>query len=495
MLDRRSFLRQMGLGSCALLGHTLERTARAGERIAGRAPFRALQVAGRVTARGRGLPGVAVTDGVTVAATDRDGGFAFASSNRQRYVSLSLPSGYAVPTHPQGTARCYRPLSGAAAGKEIHFALEPLPGGDREHAFLALADPQVLDAADVARLHAEAVPDIAATAARLRPRPTFAAALGDIMFDDLTLFPDYERAAERIGVPCFQVLGNHDVDTEARTDAHSTRTFERHFGPTYYSFNRGDVHYVVLDDVFWYGGYIGYVDQAQLDWLAADLALIEPGRTVVVFVHIPVYCESHVRHEREAPHESVVVTNRELLYERLRPYRAYIICGHMHESEYLHDGGAEIHVCGALCGAWWAGDICRDGTPNGYSIYTVNGSSLSWQYKATGHSLAHQMRLYPPGASEAHPRSLIANVWTADARWEVDWYENGERRGRMTRRTALDPLAVERQRGPDLPEKHGWVDPVPTDHLFFAEPGPAAREVTVEARDPWGRRYAETLRL
>ncbi|MBD3237694.1 MAG: hypothetical protein GF330_13400 [Candidatus Eisenbacteria bacterium] len=59
----------------------------------------------------------------------------------------------------------------------------------------------------------------------------------------------------------------------------------------------------------------------------------------------------------------------------------------------------------------------------------------------------------------------------------------------------LDPLAVEKQTGPDLPAKHGWVDPVNTDHLYVARPGRGAREVTVIATDPWGRSYRERLAL
>jgi 3',5'-cyclic AMP phosphodiesterase CpdA len=48
------------------------------------------------------------------------------------------------------------------------------------------------------------------------------------------------------------------------------------------------VHYVVLHDVFWHGaGYVGYLGADQLAWLAADLARVERGRTVVVCTHIP----------------------------------------------------------------------------------------------------------------------------------------------------------------------------------------------------------------
>ena len=101
-------------------------------------------------------------------------------------------------------------------------------------------------------------------------------ACGDLMYNHLELFPEYERAVKEMGVPFFQVIGNHDMDFTAAGDAHSGDTFSRHFGPRYYSFDRGAVHYVVLDDVFWHGsGYIGYLDDDQLTWLAGDLARVE----------------------------------------------------------------------------------------------------------------------------------------------------------------------------------------------------------------------------
>jgi hypothetical protein len=170
-------------------------------------------------------------------------------------------------------------------------------------------------------------------------------------------------------------VGNHDVEVDQKTDEGSVRTFSRYFGPTYYSFNRGEIHYVVLDDIFWFGEYIGYIDQRQLDWLRADLAFVEKGKTVVVFVHIPSYSLVFKKIGETRPPNNFVVVNRELLYTLLEPYKSYIICGHAHQSEYLKDGGSEVHVTGAVCGAWWTGPICNDGTRR-HSICKSRGGSF-----------------------------------------------------------------------------------------------------------------------
>jgi hypothetical protein len=358
-----------------------------------------------------------------------------------------------------------------------------------------MADPQTKDREDIGKLHAEAVPDIAESAREFSSVPLFGVAAGDIMYDSLQFFPEYERAVSKMGIPCFQVVGNHDVDNEARTDDASVETFNGHFGPAYYSFNRGEVHYVVLDDVFWFGRYMGYIDQMQLDWLESDLSFVGHGSPVVVFVHIPTFNRNHVRHGKKYPDNAVVVTNRALLYRLLEPFDAYIICGHMHQSEYLKDGGAEIHICGALCGAWWTGPVCEDGTPKGYAIYEVNGREITWRYKSLGMDIDHQMRLYPPGSDDVYPEHAIANIWSADQHWKVYWYEDGVKKGYMQRRVGMDPLAERLYRGNSLPIKHPWAEAAITDHLFYAKPSPGAKKITVEATDRWGRTCRETLEL
>jgi hypothetical protein len=498
MQDRRTFLRSMGLAGAGLL--LAERIlADPYEPSAGFLtvdPFRPIRVRGQVHAGGKGVAGVAVSDGVSVAATDESGAYELISSNRRPFVQLSLPAGYEIPRNQPGTARFYRPLA-AGPGGEMRADWELARAGrdDHRHAFLLLADPQTQDDEDVARLLDETVPAVRRVAAALADRPLFGVACGDIMYDNLQLFPRWEETVRRGGVTFFQVLGNHDCETRSGTDAASARTFQRNFGPAYYSFDRGEIHYAVLDDVFWFGDYIGYLDQVQLDWLSADLARVEPGRTVIVFVHIPPYCTRHLRLGEAEPRSENVVANRELLYRLLEPYRAKVICGHMHESDYLHDGGADIHICGAVCGAWWTGPICYDGTPNGFSVYEVDGGDLRWRYQATGQRPGHQMRIYPPGADPEGAGEVLANVWSAGPDWRILWYEDGERRGEMTPRRGLDPLAIRLQSGDQWPAKHPWIEPMPTDHLYRARPVSGGRVITVEAIDPWGRIWQDRLEL
>ncbi len=73
--------------------------------------------------------------------------------------------------------------------------------------------------------------------------------LGDVMGDDLGLLPRFKQMMSAVGLPQYYVHGNHDYDFDATDDAHSADTWRREYGPAYYSFDIGDVHFVVLDNV------------------------------------------------------------------------------------------------------------------------------------------------------------------------------------------------------------------------------------------------------
>ncbi len=490
-LNRRSFLRTAaGLAAAAALPERVLADPYAPHGIM-LAPPDPVRIQGRVVTAGRGIGGVAMSDGRSVVATAADGRFELLSSTDRSFLSCSLPSGHRIPLNSSGTARTYRPVRPNARGEmDALFELEALPGGDESHSMFLLPDIQTQNAWEMERFHELSVPDMQASVASLGQRHAFGIACGDIMYDDLGMYPEYERGVQRMGIPFFQAIGNHDLDQEGRVDEETTETFSRHFGPRYYSFDRGAVHYVVLDDVFYHGtGYVGYLDRDQLAWLAEDLALVEPGRPVIVALHIPVIGTRYVRNGDRSPAASVSVNNREALARLLEPFEAHVVSGHTHENDHNWDMGFHEHVSGTVCGAWWSGPICGDGTPNGYSVYEVDGEQITWRYKSVGAGDDHQLRAYLPGADPSAPQELVANVWDADPDWTVVWYENGERRGQMARRIGYDPVSLRIHPGDRLPPRRTWVDPFPR-YLYYAPVSANARDVRVEATDRFGRTYS-----
>jgi hypothetical protein len=478
-LSRRDFLAgAASLGAVLALPHPLRASP--------------VRIRGRVTALGRGVRRAVITDGITVVDTGADGRFELIAQAHRKFVSVCPPSGYALPTSATGTARLYQPIVPDARGEAVaRFDLMPLESPDEHHGFVVLADPQTQDAYEMGRLNTETVPDVSATIRRLGNIPLFGVSDGDIMYDNLGLFGDYERAVHRMGVPFFQVVGNHDLDLDAATDEDSTATFSRYFGPTWYSFNRGRIHYVVLDDVFYYkGGFIGYLAADQLAWLAADLERVEKGSPVVVFLHIPLESTLYLRHGDKRPDITKSVTNRDALLGLLEPFRAHLISGHTHECEYRSYGKVQEHTLGAACGAWWTGDLCFDGSPNGYGVFEAVGEELRWRYQATGRPAEDAASVYAAGSDPRAPDEIIANVWNWDPGWTVTWSEDGMRKGPMVRRTGLDPITVRKMTGPGLPKRRGWVDPEPTEHLFYAPVSQGARDIRVEVTDRFGASYS-----
>ena len=115
-------------------------------------------------AGGKGLGGVAVTDGLQVVATENDGRYELITDLSRRFVSLSVPAGYALPTHATGTTRCFHRIApGANGSMEAQFPLTPLSVEDGRHAFLLLADIQTQNIPDMTRFRQETVPDLKKT--------------------------------------------------------------------------------------------------------------------------------------------------------------------------------------------------------------------------------------------------------------------------------------------------------------------------------------------
>ena len=170
--------------------------------------------------------------------------------------------------------RHYRKLKEINLKKNLVFDLVPLDKDDTEHQFVIWADPQVKNDADVQKMMNESVPDIqkfvaAAGAGTLLHGIT----VGDIVWDELKLFAEYDKAVEKMGIPFFQCIGNHDMDYRQGGDESSDVTFRETYGPSYYSFNRGKVHYIVMDNVRYLGKereYDGFFVQEQLDWLKKE---------------------------------------------------------------------------------------------------------------------------------------------------------------------------------------------------------------------------------
>src|SRR6202034_4779176 len=81
----------------------------------------------------------------------------------------------------------------------------------------------------------------------------FGLTAGDLMFDDLSLYERYNRIIGTIGLPWWNIGGNHDLNFEAPDRRYSRETFKRVFGPNYHAFHYAQTLFLMLDDVNYLG--------------------------------------------------------------------------------------------------------------------------------------------------------------------------------------------------------------------------------------------------
>src|SRR5262249_28374769 len=162
-----------------------------------------------------------------------------------------------------------------------------------------------------------------------------------------------------------------------------------------------------------------------------DLAVLEPGVPVVVFLHIPLWSTFSERQGQAQANIANVVTNREAVYRLLDPFPSLVLSAHLQESTLWTRSRLVERNHGTRGAAGRTGPICYDGTPNGYGVYRVAGAQIRPHYQPTGREADHQLRIYPRGADPRSPDEVVANVWSWAPGWKVLWYENGVARGTM----------------------------------------------------------------
>ncbi len=461
-------------------------------------------VYGQVAEKGEGIKGIVVSDGFNTTRTNKDGNYQLKLNEKSKFVFISLPSGYKIP-NSNGIAKIYKTLDKNKNTQVQNFDLQKNNLDDNKHAFILWADPQVKTNNDVNRMLTETTTDASSNIKALGDIPVHGITCGDIVFEKFNLYPDYYWAVKEMGIPFFQVVGNHDLDYSASSRITSDDKFEAAFGPTYYSFNRGKIHYIILNDVFFKADdekyknttrkYMGFISDEQLNWLKKDLQYVPKGTTLVISVHIPTYKIEYLKSTYRKEFETATVMNRDELYKLIRNYNVHIMSGHTHYNEVVKQGNRLEHNHAAVCGAWWVGDICTDGTPNGYGIYIADGDKISWHFEPTKGDKNYQIRVYAKGSSTDRPNEIIANVWNWDPEWKVEWIEDGIKKGEMEKYIGFDPLAFENMNGSDRPVEKTSIDPTLTEHIFSAKPSESAKKITIEATDRFGNKYSESIYL
>lgn len=457
-----------------------------------RTDIRNILFSGKVHDGNSGIAGIAVTDGVNITYTGVNGQYQLLSNASAEFVYITLPSGYDVPLN-NGVPGFYVPVNDKSKQEQIiNFEVRKSDRDDYRHTMIVWADPQVYFEEELP-LAASAAKDVEALN-RQSHTPVFGVVCGDIVGDHPEHYDAIIKILNSTHIPFFFAPGNHDMTLNVRSDELSKDTFKAIFGPDYYSFNRGKIHYVVLDDVFYVGRdylYIAYLPEKQLAWLQQDLAGVPAGSTVAVILHIPT--STRKTETRENMHN--VLQNRRYLYEMLKPYKAHIFSGHTHYNDnFVINDNLYEHVHAAVCAEFWQTPQCSDGTPQGYGVYEINGNDVKWYYKSVGYDKNFQFRAYPAGYNSEKPTAVTVNVWNYDPQWKIHWYENGTLKGEMTQYFGNDPYTKDYIVKNRHKFRYDWITTSITGHLFFAEPSLPDAEIIIEVIDRFDNKYIEKLK-
>lgn len=436
--------------------------------VSGKPADKALLLRGTVVDdTGNGIAGVVVNNGREFCKTDRQGAWQLATDTTvSKFVSISVPCEYELPS-AQGIAKgFYIPIGEAVANRTANnFRLHRRDTiNDRFH-YIAISDPQILNTHDMRRWRTETMTSILRTAQQLnKTGEVVGMTLGDVVFDNMNIYPQYYNSIKNRRMIFYQCIGNHDFE-KAYADLHNSelgamryaeQTYGKYFGPVNYSFNIGKAHIVTIKNINYRGAckYEEEITEEDLRWLERDLSFVPKNRLIILNMHAPGW-------NVQEPIDNIL--NAERLKEILAPYEAHIFAGHTHFFENVEvTPRLYQHNIAAACGAWWTSNLNRDGAPNGYMVATVDGTSMKWKYRSCNSKTDVQMRVYKPGEFRSAKDCFVANVWEWDPHCRVIWYEDGKYKGQMQRFTADDEAFLLTK-----PQKHQLAK---TGHLFRARP-------------------------
>jgi len=388
---------------------------------------------GKKERREKGVAQVAVSNGREVTLTDGKGKYELPIGG-DNIVSVIKPSGYKVALNKENLPQfyyIYKPQGSPNLKfkgveptgrllKSVDFALTPSEEKE-EYTALIFGDPQPYTKEEVDFFARGVVSEVEG----IKDVP-FGLSLGDLVGNDLSLFSPYIAAVQKVGIPWYNLLGNHDLDFDAKADSLADETFEEHFGPANYAFNYGKVHFIVLDDVLYPDprdgkSYWGGFRKDQLDFIENDLKFVPKDHLVVIAFHIPL--------SEPGSGDAFRDEDRQRLFDLLRDFpHTLSLSAHTHlqkqdfftKTDGWHQEKPHHHYnAGTTSGDWYKGlldedgipvSTMRDGTPKGYAFIHFKGNEYVIDYKAAGHPKEYQIEVFAPKVVE-QDRNTSAGIY------------------------------------------------------------------------------------
>lgn len=475
----------------------------------------------------QGLANIAVSNGVDVVVTDEKGYYEL-NVGDDNIIFVIKPAGYQFPLSEHNTPKYYHIHKPKGSPKDMEFAgVPPTPAQtsvdfplysfpeNNQFTSLIFGDPQAYVRKELEYFEKGIVSEVIGTEG-----VSFGLSLGDLAGDDLSLHVPYKEIVAKIGLPWYNLMGNHDMNTDVEADSLSDETFELNFGPANYSFNYGNAHFIVLDNVLYPDprggrGYWGGFRKDQLDFVENDLKLVGKDKLIVLAFHIPLH---HLNGD------TFRLEDRQRLFDLLKDFPYTLsLSAHMHtQSQHFYtktegwhqDKPHHEYNVGTTSGDWYSGVLdhrgvpaatMRDGTPNGYAFLHINGNQYTIDYKVAGKPSDFQIRLFHPYVVPQGNRTragIFANFFMGHRGNKVEYRIDGEEWKQMTPYFGADPYY--------LSQLHPWdnidyllpgrrpTDAIPSSHLWRVtvptQLDIGVHEIEVRVTDDYGRVFTQKSR-
>ena len=219
----------------------------------------------------KGLSGIMVSDGLNVVKTAKDGTYILPGHVKEKFIFISTPSGY------RPTDTFYQSISSGT--ESYNFPVQVYENKiekDGSHLFIHFSDTEIFGGSNAQ--HTEWVQNIRDYAAN--EGAAFIMHTGDICYADGLKNHIKLMNSDNMNTQMFYGIGNHDLVK----GEYAEQMYEQYYGPTFYSFNVGNVHYIMTPMLN--GDYHpSYTKEDVYHRLKNDLAHLPKGTPIIMFCH------------------------------------------------------------------------------------------------------------------------------------------------------------------------------------------------------------------
>lgn len=502
---------------------------------------------GQVTAAGKPVAGVAVSDGVNIVKTDANGNYAIQNSDKSDgTVYITTPSGYMAYSRDGFQPGFWQLLSEPVGTSEVHN-FDLMPQNQDVYSVLYLPDLHITnedEKRDIPAFEKLALPVIKSLYEKYsQDGPVYCFNLGDISHD--IYWYDYGFTLDKVinylkgkawPFMTYSVSGNHDNDPSMigeNVDKRAAWLYRKTLGPSAYSVNIGNDHWIFLDNIEYINvegkgkkakgvngdrSYNTKFTDAQLAWVEKDLENVEPGQQVRIVCHSPLLMESK---------KGGLVYKKEDMdkFDKVLSKFDYvpIYSGHAHSLTYCkHEDYPRFfqHIGPAASGNMWTTSrydqtLSTDGTEAGVFVgkfvknqpedrqlytYTQGQSAMrTYDLNAVGEYYKNdsivrkELSFFPKRTDFSDPKftnGILVNYWLYEPGQKVEFFEDGKPLEVSYATEVEDPLWNVIYYAPLTAELNQYKSSYgqrTSSHLFMAKAKTADRPIEIRVTDANGK--------